>query len=210
MTDSDRKSDRPAERPWTKGFDLGFRPDTYWTSDLARGAHRGEARRRAERGGFDALAAAPVPFALTGGNYLQEMESGELEIAHISLDSTTWDAISIRARRDGGVIRYRIVDEYELDEPFGPGESKLPLALGELIDGLEARGESPRELREAGCTVKEPGDVPEVKEFVRVSSDFYPDLERCYEREAEAWAEEKLEELALSGGGRTRPEGRAS
>src|SRR5262249_4767409 len=50
--------------------------------------------------------------ALMGGEYLPGYQDEEVEIARVSLQSTTGDVISIRARRDRGAIRYRVVDEY--------------------------------------------------------------------------------------------------
>ena len=46
-----------------------------------------------------------------GGEYLPPLRKGEVEIARISLESTTDDQISIRARRGRERIRCRVVDE---------------------------------------------------------------------------------------------------
>ena len=46
-----------------------------------------------------------------GGNYLPDTEDGEVEIARISIESTTCDVTCVCARPDGGAIHYRVVDE---------------------------------------------------------------------------------------------------
>lgn len=71
-----------------------------------------------------------------GGNYLPDTEDGEVEIARISIKSTTFDVTSVFAKPDQGVIRYRVVDEYGGDTLAGDGqmESSRPLSLGELAD----------------------------------------------------------------------------
>lgn len=48
-----------------------------------------------------------------GGNYLPDTEHGEVEIARIQIKSTTYDVTSVFARPGNGVIRYRLVDEYD-------------------------------------------------------------------------------------------------
>jgi hypothetical protein len=71
-----------------------------------------------------------------GGNYLPDTGEGEVEIARIRIASTTFDVTSVYARRQDGVIRYRVVDEYGGDTLEGPAEmeSGQPLTLGELAD----------------------------------------------------------------------------
>lgn len=71
-----------------------------------------------------------------GGEYLPDMKPEEVEIARIRIQSTTCDVTSVYARRDGGRIHYRAVDEYggdTLDEPR-ECESEEPLTLGALCD----------------------------------------------------------------------------
>lgn len=65
---------------------------------------------------------------------------GEVEIARITLRSTTGDVVSVRARRGDRRIEYRVVDEYETSFTFQPQLSQEPLMLGEIvnmIDGLQ-------------------------------------------------------------------------
>ena len=46
-----------------------------------------------------------------GGNYLPDTEDGEVEIARISIQSTTFDVTSVYAKPVDGAIHYRVVDE---------------------------------------------------------------------------------------------------
>jgi prepilin-type N-terminal cleavage/methylation domain-containing protein len=116
-----------------KNFDLSFRPDTYWPESFTpeqllsriRGKQRQDiARQLYMEHGFTALNEFLVREGLSddersawgavgpwcmGGEYLPELGEGETEIARISLASTTSDQISVRARNDGELIRYRIV-----------------------------------------------------------------------------------------------------
>jgi hypothetical protein len=115
-----------------------------------------------------------------GGNYLPDTEQGEVEIARIRIASTTFDVTSVYAKRDGDVIRYRVVDEYGGDTLEGPSgmESDQPLTLGELtdffltawplLDVLEMNFE---------------GDGDSSLGFFVAESDFYPQFDAlCRER----------------------------
>lgn len=72
--------------------------------------------------------------ALMGGEYLPDLDATEIEIARISIRSTTGDVTSLYARRGEGCIHYRVVDEYGGDTLTGDNErsSDKPLSLGEL------------------------------------------------------------------------------
>ena len=118
--------------------------------------------------------------AFMGGEYLPDSEENEVEIARVTLKSTTGDVFSIRARHDGKYIRYRVVDEYESDLKVSPEHSESPLTFGELIalidstDGASDDGEGLTSIFRKGNSV----------DFVNVTSIFYPDLERWYCEEA--------------------------
>ena len=50
--------------------------------------------------------------SMMGGEYLPDLEEHEIEIARISIASVTYDQVSIRAKRDGDMICYSVIDEY--------------------------------------------------------------------------------------------------
>lgn len=73
---------------------------------------------------------------LMGGEYLPKIKPDEVEIARISLRSTTYDVSVLYARPVGQRIHYRVVDEYEgetLQEPSRRTSTK-PLTMGQMID----------------------------------------------------------------------------
>lgn len=115
-----------------------------------------------------------------GGNYLPDTGSGEVEIARICIASTTCDVTCVYARMEGGVIRYRVVDEYGGETLRSPGtaESVQPMTLGELVD-LFLRAWPLVEVLEDNF----PGDLSGALDFFEATSGFYPDLDRvCRER----------------------------
>ena len=73
--------------------------------------------------------------AFMGGEYLPNLDDTEIEIARISIRSTTGDVTSVYARRGKGCIHYRVVDEYGGDTLTGATErtSDKPLSLGEAL-----------------------------------------------------------------------------
>jgi hypothetical protein len=197
-----------------KEFDLDWRPETYWPGRRKRsGTPMNEFARRLERaaatGDFSRLS-PPVPFALQGGNFLRKLRHKEVEIARISLDSTTWDVISIRARLTPEGILYNGCDEYEHVFYPKPERSQVPLTLGQLIrllNGLTKEYDNTGEYRTGplyllNCNGK-PRNPPEVEEFgswVTVSSRFYEQLEPYYEWMAERWKKKHLKRLLAQSG----------
>jgi hypothetical protein len=141
------------------------------------------------------------------GEYLPDFEGDEVEIARVTLASVMGDVISIRARRQGARIHYRIVDEYEGETVYScePADSELPLTMRELIELMDnARGEGMYPDYGTGLTTvwrdfhADNGSSPdEMVRFVRVSSELYPDLHRYYDAEAAAWLENRLAEYGL-------------
>jgi hypothetical protein len=134
--------------------------------------------------------------ALMGGEYLPPFLDDETEIARISLASTTADQISVRAQRLPDGIAYRIVDEYGdiVEYVCQPTRSELPLTLGELvalIDGAAPDGGAALSHLygnvAAGC-----GDPCDLRYFVRVRSEFYPQLGAYYDARIAAWFAENF------------------
>ncbi len=71
-----------------------------------------------------------------GGEYLPTVNAHEVEIARISIQSTTGDVTCVYARLVGGRISYRVVDEYGGDTLEDPVKrtSVRALTMGQLID----------------------------------------------------------------------------
>jgi hypothetical protein len=127
-----------------------------------------------------------------GGEFLPRFRKGEVEIARISLQSVTCDQISVRARRPGKRIRYRIVDEYESGYACHPGGSTSTLLLRELIALIETASDGGSIIfpilernRRGGTTPKE------LAEFISVTSDFYPDIRPYYRALTDAWLQRR-------------------
>ena len=113
-----------------------------------------------------------------GGEYLPDMEAEEVEVARITIASTTQDVTSIYARQEGRNIELRVVDEYDGDTLSGIKTrlASKPLSLGELTDFFMGAWN----LCEVIQTNFEDDDYPEdgVFDFFGASSDFYPDFHR--------------------------------
>lgn len=145
---------------YTRGIDLKYRPNSYfWArehhitllSDI-KGAERRKIYESALWGGNAHLIdPGLVEHALTaedrtmqgrihpnfmGGEYLPNQGAGEVEIARITIASTTQDVTSVYARRVGQRIHYRVVDEYSGGTLQGRSErtSLKPLTLKQLVD----------------------------------------------------------------------------
>lgn len=194
-------------------FDLEFRPAYFGPEELQKhyGARvKGELRRQAamdmaKAGDFDEeimsselsddhrQAVGAVHPWLMGGEYLPDFLEGEVEIARVTLASTTMDVTSIRAQKSDDSYTFRIVDEYENEFEFEPKKSSRPLSLKELIriiDDCELVT-GPRDMNlEGGCTPEE------IYNFSTVTSVFYPDIEPYYSEANESWLEDKNREEA--------------
>lgn len=123
-----------------------------------------------------------------GGEYLPDQMRGEVEIARVTLASTTQDVVSVRARKGKNRIRYRVVDEYGGETLSGRNArtSLRPLTLGQLIDFLDGAWS----IREVVTGNEMECDVGEMRSFVTVSSPFYRHLATHYDRCFVAWAGE--------------------
>jgi hypothetical protein len=201
-----RHESRSEEKSMTE-FDMHFRPSAYFgpldAETFLASTIKGEVRRRAilermERGELEGLdpvlaesdldeemrtALGRVHPRMMGGEYLPPLQDEEVEIARISLESTTFDQISVRARRDGKRIRYRICDEYETGFEVRPESSAQPLTMGELIGLIDGADEHGLVLGPIAGNLDGGSDVDSMRGFVTVSSAFYPQLGAWYERE---------------------------
>ena len=121
---------------------------------------------------------------------------GEVEIAFIELKSTLGDVMSVRARPIGERIAYRVVDENEGAWRLPRDESDEPLTLDEmldLLDGARLDGDAGVQGLTMGWrqfNLMEPADAPDLVDFVRVTSDFYPEIEQIDRDRAQRWAAE--------------------
>ena len=203
-------------------IDLAYRPKSYfWAYDnnikLAsdiKGAERKAMYERALRSGDIELAnsiiSAPeltneerkahsgIHPAWMGGEYLPNLEAQEVEIARITIASTTQDVTCVYAKRGSSRIHYRVVDEYEnmtLDERTRT--SLRPLTLIELFDFfikgwdlfccLEANFSDHGYHRE------------EVQGFiVDASSSFYAEFGDLVTQRVDTWVDQRQEERGLN------------
>ena len=129
-----------------------------------------------------------------GGEYLPDHEPGEVEIARLTMASVTQDVYSVRARREGGLIHYRIVDEYAMEWSWSPESSEYPLTmreLAELIDNAELYGEGPPDFTDTfqDGQLNQGMEPEQAARWVTVTSEFYPELHGFYEDKADAWLE---------------------
>lgn len=201
-------------------IDYGYRPASYWEDETPSQAilknikgdfRREEVRKALAQGKLDEIpqeilrdtisdnlrrATGRIHPGFMGGEYLPDYRTGEVEIARISLASTTNDIISLRARRSRtGLIRYSIADEYNGDFTYllSRKSSKLPLTLGQLVLFLES-----------SCQHEVPGDLltgyndlnnehlqdrDSLRHFTRISSEFYPQLHAHCEHAFDDWVE---------------------
>ena len=206
----------------TSGIDLDFRPRSYFwplsaethvLATIKGAARRAEAARLIEAGHFDQLDgffAAPALSAeerrswglihpeCMGGEYLPDRTATEIEIARINIASSTSDVTSVYARRQARRIAYRVVDEYEgmTLSARTRRTSIRPLSLGELARFFLTawRLKSVLSMNEL--------DREGAQQFVRSSSEFYPQFEALIRARIDAWIpleeeeEEDVEEVA--------------
>ena len=129
--------------------------------------------------------------------YWPNGETGEeAEIVVIESQSTLGDVVVLTARREEGAIAYGVVDDHEMAWSIPRGTSAEPLTLGELVELLEGahpvgdpdhRGLMPGWRQ---FNLMEPADAPDLVDFLRVTSPFYPELEQLDRERATQWAEQ--------------------
>jgi hypothetical protein len=123
---------------------------------------------------------------LMGGEYLPDQYAGEVEIARISIRSTTGDVTSLLARRVGRRIAYRVVDEYEGDTLGSKTErtSNKPLTLATMTDFFLGAWDL---LGCLACNYEdEGGDTKEMMKFFSGDSAYYPYFDAELRRRARA------------------------
>jgi hypothetical protein len=144
-----------------------------------------------------------------GGEYLPNYRRHEVEIARIELQSTTSDVISLRARGSGLRIKYRLVDEYQSEFGLPQQTSQKPFSLRELIvflDFINPYDGDPNLHRfgfpllynqaNLGADPKLE-DLESLRDFTRVSSDFYPDLALHYSKVIGDWYSVRKREIQM-------------
>lgn len=202
--------------------DPDYRPSSYWGEEAIHANIKGEWRRRAIRDAVESESIDEIPPSIfsdtlpepllklvgrihpifMGGEYLPDYLEGEVEIARVSLKSTTGDVFSVRARRQADGIHFRMVDEYETIFAITPEVSQRPITLAEmilLIDGADRSGAVGEglvdSLRNRNAYKDSAGCYKKLLHFVTVDSEFYPDLCACFEAQANQWLERKLTAL---------------
>lgn len=191
--------------------DLTFRPASYFgpqrLEDHITSRIAGRVRRRLVREALDAGEDVPPALlqgtldegtlaavtrlhpSLLGGEFLPKQQRAEIEIARISLSSTTSDQVVIRARRSGKRLRYRVEDEYDgefVDQDYRRSSTR-PLSLGQLVDLIDCAYDV---FAIIDANLEGGADVLDMASFVTVSSEFYPQLASLYARRIAAWLAE--------------------
>ena len=205
-------------------IDLAYRPESYfWAYDnnikLAsdiKGAERKAMYERALKSGDIHLANAIISEpeltheqrkaqsgihpSWMGGEYLPNREAQEIEIARITIASTTQDVTCVYAKRGSERIHYRVVDEYEgMTLEARSRTSIRPLALIELFDFF-IKGWDLFCCLEANFSdhgyVKE-----EVQGFiVDASSSFYAEFDDLVRQRVHVWLDKVHEERRTKNG----------
>lgn len=193
-------------------IDLKYRPNSYFwakqhgialTSDI-KGAERRKLFERALEAGVDDLvgeellrhelpedqrqAQGRIHPAFMGGEYLPSTRGEEVEIARITIASTTQDVTCVYARQVGRRIHYRVVDEYNGDTLSGSGKrtSTRPLTLKQLTDFFLSSWDLVSCLDANFEYDGYPRD--EVHEFiVDASSSFYSEFGRLVHERVDQW-----------------------
>lgn len=125
--------------------------------------------------------------SMMGGEYLPDRRGRELEIARITIRSTTQDVTCVYAFQGRGRLRYRVVDEYDGDCLQGRVRrtSSLPLTLGELTDFLLGAWDLFQVL-EMNFS-RGDSSLDDALTFFRGESAFYPDFDALLRSRVKAW-----------------------
>ena len=125
--------------------------------------------------------------SMMGGEYLPDRRGRELEIARITIQSTTQDVTCVYAFQGRGRLRYRVVDEYDGDCLQGRVRrtSSRPLTLGELTDFLLGAWNLIQILQRNFSRAD--SSLDEALAFFRGESAFYPDFDALLRSRVKAW-----------------------
>jgi len=200
------------------GFDYAYRPQSYFQdvdpkalilSSILGEERRKDVQQRLESEDFDPAVwgewltdsklddqtrrmIGGIHPAFMGGEYLPQFGQNEIEIVRIVLASVTQDVISIRARRLGKRIAYRVVDEYETEFALPRRSSAVPMSLRQLIafiDGTNHAQEA--EVNGLVFSVLDANigncELESLRGFVSVSSVFYPELQSYYDAQTDQY-----------------------
>jgi hypothetical protein len=129
--------------------------------------------------------------AMMGGEHLPDRRAGELEIARITIQSTTQDVTCVYASPGRDRIRYRVVDEYGGDclEGRTKSTSSRPLSLGDLTYFFLGAWDLVRVLERnfpSGAS-----SLEATLDFFKGESAFYPDFDAALRARAKAWWAER-------------------
>jgi len=125
-----------------------------------------------------------------GGEYLPRIKREEVEIARISIRSTTFDVTVLYARPVGKRIHYRVADEYGGDTLSGRSErtSIRPLTMGQMINFFLGAWDLMLCLE---CNYE--GDVDGMLGFFEGESEFYP----CFDETLREMVMQRFESESL-------------
>lgn len=127
-----------------------------------------------------------------GGEYLDDKEEDEVEIARIVLNSVTCDVTCVFAKKIPQGIQYRVVDEYDgdtLEEDEQP-ITETPMTLEELTNYFLSTWDLMYILEDNFIVY---GDDPEMARwFVKeASSSFYGQFDQLIRQKVDDWVIEK-------------------
>jgi hypothetical protein len=126
--------------------------------------------------------------AFLGGEYLPDRGSTEVEIARITIASTTQDVTCVYARPVGQRIHYRVVDEYEGTTLAGTRTrtSTRPLTLVQLVDFFLSNWDL---ISCLDCNFEDEGHPrDQIHDFIiDAYSSFYAEFGRLVSARVDAW-----------------------
>ena len=195
----------------SRTIDLDFRPESYFApgdnGSLVLSSIKGAERRAIVKMYFDKERGSEIPEelldpslsdqirrefgsihpAFMGGEYLPSLDQDEIEIARITIASTTQDVTSVYASRSGDQILLRVVDEYEGDTLERPSEKRTtdPLTLQELFGFFLGAWDL---LGILDMNFGDDGHPPEeVMAFFCGSSQFYQEFDALLRQRVKEW-----------------------